>query len=504
MTNSSIPSHDDHLTDKHKEGSTWDPEIVQSTYRQLEGWNSNASSSEARRPPRVQDLVIPTNMVDSDHEAKPGEHTEEHASKERQSGTSDDWPYTDSSRSPCRLFGRKQSSSSKLDSHMFDPNFADKHKMDPVMSRDDSDIESVYEDEEDEGGLASYLPPKQVAAIVSPERKLSPRKNTITNSDHGSTEAENESTLVFEENADDTDSDRSQPRRRSSVSLRRNRRFSNSSSSDAASGRRGSNAPHSALEEAARMLNGSKDSSDTDQSVETKKRTKRRTRSTDSLSGNTFHGGTTEQIRSTRKAFSRSRSSDGMELRKRDELSRSSLHGSSSVSRVPPRRTSSRPSSRTGGRLPPERRGNVNRAMSTHNVKPPEEYGPHGGLATKQESNENILGDSSDEDPDSDDEFGAEQGPPVVVQEPRDTLQRLRKATEGGVGRTKKIPSRKASAGAESRDVLMLLREKKKIRKHDMMDKDNRRLVHFLMYEQKMGVSLKELSSAVADIGKES
>ncbi|KAL7566213.1 hypothetical protein ACA910_011283 [Epithemia clementina (nom. ined.)] len=49
----------------------------------------------------------------------------------------------------------------------------------------------------------------------------------------------------------------------------------------------------------------------------------------------------------------------------------------------------------------------------------------------------------------------------------------------------------------EKRDLMMLLRERKSIHPVDVMDKENRKLLHFLMYEHKMGISQQELQQRI-------
>jgi hypothetical protein len=44
-----------------------------------------------------------------------------------------------------------------------------------------------------------------------------------------------------------------------------------------------------------------------------------------------------------------------------------------------------------------------------------------------------------------------------------------------------------------SRDLLVLLREKKKVTDIDLLDQDNRRLLHYLMMEHKMGIKQREI-----------
>ena len=45
----------------------------------------------------------------------------------------------------------------------------------------------------------------------------------------------------------------------------------------------------------------------------------------------------------------------------------------------------------------------------------------------------------------------------------------------------------------ERRDLLVLLREQQTVTGKDLLDRENRRLLHFLMYEHKIGISMPEL-----------
>lgn len=50
---------------------------------------------------------------------------------------------------------------------------------------------------------------------------------------------------------------------------------------------------------------------------------------------------------------------------------------------------------------------------------------------------------------------------------------------------------------SRARDLLLLLRDRKKVTQNDVLDKENRRLLHYLMMEHKMGVSPKDLYQVV-------
>jgi hypothetical protein len=53
------------------------------------------------------------------------------------------------------------------------------------------------------------------------------------------------------------------------------------------------------------------------------------------------------------------------------------------------------------------------------------------------------------------------------------------------------------------RDLLVLLREQKPVTQADVLDTENRRLLHFLMYEHKMGMSVKDLQKKVRKMERE-
>jgi hypothetical protein len=59
----------------------------------------------------------------------------------------------------------------------------------------------------------------------------------------------------------------------------------------------------------------------------------------------------------------------------------------------------------------------------------------------------------------------------------------------------KAVPPREAPP---RRDLMVLLREQKTVQPSDLMDQENRRLLHFLAYEHKMGISIKELRRSVS------
>lgn len=201
-----------------------------------------------------------------------------------------------------------------------------------------------------------------------------------------------------------------------------------------------------------------------DEEGDSRSATERRKSRRTELSAATVHGSADNNAyskgptrRSTRGTTmtSRNKSGDGMmEIRgasrgNKDELGTATLHGKSSISRIRKERRGSLDSKNSTGsvrRAKPDRRSMMKRAMSTTNVKRPEEYANA------------LTGEQGEESP------------------------RRR-------GQRKPEPPR--------RDIMMLLREQKEVTERDVADRDNRRTLHQLMLEAKLGISLKELAKSV-------
>jgi hypothetical protein len=67
----------------------------------------------------------------------------------------------------------------------------------------------------------------------------------------------------------------------------------------------------------------------------------------------------------------------------------------------------------------------------------------------------------------------------------------------GRRGTVKEQQDNSTTPAEPRRDLLVLLREQKTVQQSDLMDRENRRLLHFLMYEHKMGISLQELHKSI-------
>ncbi|EEC44065.1 predicted protein [Phaeodactylum tricornutum CCAP 1055/1] len=78
------------------------------------------------------------------------------------------------------------------------------------------------------------------------------------------------------------------------------------------------------------------------------------------------------------------------------------------------------------------------------------------------------------------------------------------------LGSARSMLRRRPNIIGPRRDLLVLLKEKKAFSKNDFMNKENRRLLHFITYERQMGVSMKalhrtikkEMAETCSDLGK--
>lgn len=201
----------------------------------------------------------------------------------------------------------------------------------------------------------------------------------------------------------------------------------------------------------------------------------------------------------------RTRTGDGLE-----DLSRHRANGRDELEkRERPRRKPPKPT---------DRRSLMTRAMSTQNVKKPEDYGPRatGGAAaagggddlgssthstterhkasarrrmssqrsaSQRSLNKESKSRSREPESDSEEEVDDEEDKAPERKLTRQPSRRVR-------GTSSRAPEPK-------RDLLILLRDQKTVVQKDLKDKENRRLLHFLIYEHKMGVSLAGLEKSI-------
>lgn len=256
-----------------------------------------------------------------------------------------------------------------------------------------------------------------------------------------------------------------------------------------------------------------------------------------SLSASSYHGGPPglgegrSSGRVRRVPPSRTKSSDNPEMmsasstgtaRRADELGATTMHGTS-VSRIRTQRgTLQRQPSRRESTTKGDRRPAMKRAMSTENVKRPEEYGPRGtssstpismyggrsearrGRRHPTKTNDGELTaevtdcdveESTHNYSDDDDSFADEDGKDNVEKDAEDGVDR-----HGNEAVTRYTsPSHKTKSKPPRRELLVLLREQKTVVSNDFNDKDNRRILHFLLYQHKLGMDLSELQSNVTN-----
>jgi len=259
-------------------------------------------------------------------------------------------------------------------------------------------------------------------------------------------------------------------------------------------------------------------------------------RAKDELGSSTYHTASLSRASSSSNAIPpsrnrpkppRTKSSDGSELVGVNANTRGGQRGGK---RRPSKTLSS------SNKAPGERRM-LKRAMSTRNVTRPEEYRPNagggGGAAAPAGAAAAAPG-------------AHRQDPSVAPGRSRGSLQRAAsqrvmrseshatrpapsssnasslsrsshdgsshhhrsgsKSSEDGERASPRRGVRRRSSGrsidsgeAPRRDLVVLLKKQQKVTAQDLIDKENRRLLHFLMYEHKMGIPLKELHKAVRE-----
>jgi hypothetical protein len=220
--------------------------------------------------------------------------------------------------------------------------------------------------------------------------------------------------------------------------------------------------------------------------------------------------GSTLTSRVRRGAPARTKSSDNMELTaggssstRRDDLGAATLHGSS-VSRIRSQRVLLKESSHRKSSKG-DRRSNMKRAMSRENVKRPEEYGPGAAAAAATVTPKSLYGGSTDVRRGRRRPVKVAEEEPAVVHEDEEELAESsddNSDEDDSFAEEDEAPIRRPGSGRKEqaqprRDLLALLRDQKTVHQSDFHDKENRRMLHFLFYQHKLGVDLKELQANV-------
>jgi hypothetical protein len=218
-------------------------------------------------------------------------------------------------------------------------------------------------------------------------------------------------------------------------------------------------------------------------------------------------------------------------MRRNDDLAAATLHGKSSISRIrsskreiKERKAAAAVAAAAGSTGVSDRRARLQRAMSRENVKRPEEYGPEGvsyyGSAVPQPM-ESMHGEvrrgrrrpkkeepvvESSPSPSSDDGSDADSFAQVEEhmidssgrhssrhhhqqQQQYHTRASPTKSSSGGSGNLPHTPQR--------RDLIQLLRDHRTVHVEDLADKDNRRILHFIMYQHKLKVDMNTLQANI-------
>ena len=201
---------------------------------------------------------------------------------------------------------------------------------------------------------------------------------------------------------------------------------------------------------------------------------------------------------------------------RRDDLGTATLHGSADVSRLRSKKLIEKEAVKNSRAVKGDRRSQMKRAMSRENVKPPEEYGPNTTAVVKTQTRKAIAGSLYGNSPeprrgrrkpveqehDIEHEDSDFEG---IVDQPEDGSSEGSFAEDEVVEQKQQPKSAKASMQRKKsisqplhrRDLLNLLRDKKKIQVSDMKDRDNRRILHFLIYQHSLNIDMTELQASV-------
>merc|ERR1711933_5526 len=136
----------------------------------------------------------------------------------------------------------------------------------------------------------------------------------------------------------------------------------------------------------------------------------------------------------------------------------------------------------------------MKRAMSTQNVKRPEEYGPN-GFRGSDDISSSTHGKRERMKRRPNRKTSAVETSSRSEMEGQKSPQR-RHHTSDGYDNPKPISRKRQEP---RRDLLALLRDGKTVTQKDLMDKENRRVLHFLVLEHKLGLSQKDLFHSIRE-----
>ena len=582
--------------DQATAASSWDLEAFEQQVQGDSNWSQGSSSRKKKKKAnRLQDIAI-TNL-DTPPSSPQVTKTNE---------TSSTWPFESS---PCRMFGGKNTRAASTDDgdskneQLFDAKFADRSVNKRMVSDpEEEDEETSIEDEfTSEDLILGESDDDSDSSVGTGGAKEDLHRTGLVRNDRAESPSQRKNANDEKSNARPASRGKSaSPQRTGSerkTRLSRTKRDTATvSSASKPVPKMEKKASPPKKQDKPKAGSGLEKQIKTDRSNRRKPDKPRSHSTSEDLMSVSHHGGTSGGSR-VRRGLNRAKSSDGMEGfsggssentwsrkgGKRDDLSSASLHTSASLGR------SSRSSSvrRDGNSARPsvamDRRSKFARAMSTSNVKRPEEY------AHSETKNENKISQSISErrktskpssssasvpsrdvdeqlaasveakgettkisqflsdkrktsknsssasvvsrestasvsraaKADNEDTTTGEDGEqPRSSSKTRPTMRRKRSQRFGRSGSSRSISSSKQTEGdgksgnalssstndggkssrrssRERRDLMVLLREKKSIQPVDLMDKENRKMLHFLMYEHKMGISQDELQQRI-------
>ena len=579
--------------------SPWDLEAFEQQVNGDRNWNLRSTHTKVTR---VQDLVLgsldtppPSPVIN----------------------TSNTWPFESS---PCRMFGgtttRVSDDGDGKNEQLFDTKFAERSVVKRCVSDTEEDEESSVEfesedmllddtdddsSEGDENEVLQEIGPVENTSSVQRRWTSVPVKDDRAESPTGKkngvgTAASSMAALSKSASLQHTRSlsrSRSASPQRPGNDREKKNRFPRTKSNSGAQSRTNTKgadkkASPSKKNDKPKVAVGSEKTNKSEKSTR-RKNDKPRSHSTpdDSVPTTSNAGGSR-----VRRGVSRAKSSDGMEGlggatehtwsrkggKRSDDLSTTSFHTSTSHSRRT-RSSSARRESRTPKHSVGDRRSKFSRAMSTTNVKRPEEYAHTEAKEdnrlsqmigdkrkTPKSSSSSMSVSSRDEDlsimdakcdskisQDRRKTARASASESVVSRESNnaksqttateettaasvvtdDTEQRSTSKQRPAMRRKRSVRlGRSGSARSESssrqvkpsdsdtkattvsnssnhgrssfskrtrerRDLMVLLRERRTIQSADLMDKENRKLLHYIMYEHKMGISQQELHDRI-------
>lgn len=492
---------------------------ARSSMARSSSWDTNAFDEkmkegkwkgETKKASRVQDLSV--NLNSSHHPTEGGEKK------------SESWPFDSS---PCRLFGGKNTKTSD-------------HAMNKELFKTEFESKTVSDDDDDEldTGLSTD---EDGMSFGEDEIEVEEKELEVCE------EADEEETETDEEPQPPVPTIEKAfkrgPKQRSSREMSSFNKSSRSVESTRSSESKESAGPRRRLKRSDSDRRLKKTSKSKDElgaaschpKIESKGKRRSSRKSSPQTLAVTVHGG--DMPRKSRH-LARVKSSDGLEdMRPRKDDNTGSFQGGDLIRATRSSRKGDRKSSTI---TKTDRRTRLTRAMSTDNVQRPDEFSSSRSrdkdsdhhknansegteVMTRQRTIATAPQDSSHSSS-SKTRRAARPGlerkssPRSIKSKDKDKSSQHSKSTSRardeseseasmGEGIKKKAVSRSGKRPTNisetpetppRRDLMVLLRTQKKVQPADLMDKENRRLLHFLAYEHKIGINLKELRRSVS------